>query len=291
MTVPRIVYPALYTSADTSSFNAQRGSLWTIRAEYSVLLLVSISLAFRDRFPASRLIITLMLLFLAGLFVVKVLQKNDQDWYKSRALAESVKTSTWRFCMRAHPFDDTGSVDVPKRTFRELLQEILRTNQTLAQGLSTEGTDQVTESMIIIRRMSLQDRLSFYVTNRIADQEKWYTKKSLANRKALRTWIAITILLYFLATVALYGDQIGFPEIIRVFDPLIVLVTSIVGWIQLKRYGELIASYNLAAHEIGIIRSSSEGITSEQEFSDFVNEAELAFSREHTQWVARRDAS
>jgi hypothetical protein len=59
----------------------------------------------------------------------------------------------------------------------------------------------------------------------------------------------------------------------------------------MKRHSELTASYNLTAHEIGIIKGNAEAVETESEFSDFVNEAELAFSREHTQWVARKDAT
>ncbi|NOX74419.1 MAG: SLATT domain-containing protein [Alphaproteobacteria bacterium] len=93
------------------------------------------------------------------------------------------------------------------------------------------------------------------------------------------------------AAISLNADQLGFPQATFAFDPMIVLVTSALGWLQMKRHGELTASYNLTAHEIGIIRGNSDAVKTEEEFSDFVNEAELAFSREHTQWVARRDAN
>ncbi len=284
-------YPALYESAGAASAEAQRGSLWTIRTEYFLLLLVSISLAFQDVLSIDRLIVTLLLVILAGLFVFKVIKKLDQDWYRSRALAESVKTSTWRFCMRAHPFEDAERIETPKRNFREFLRNILTANQNIAQNLVTEGTEQVTASMLEVRQMELPDRISFYIKHRVDDQGRWYARKSLANKKALRRWVVVTILIYISAAIALYADEIGYPQLTRIFDPLIVLVTSILGWIQIKRHGELTASYNLTAHEIGIIKSNSDGIRSEQAFSDFVNEAELAFSREHTQWMARRDAA
>ena len=59
---------------------------------------------------------------------------------------------------------------------------------------------------------------------------------------------------------------------------------------QIKKFNELNSSYTLTAHEIGIIQTRLQDVEAEEEFSDFVNEAELAFSREHTQWVARQDA-
>jgi len=103
--------------------------------------------------------------------------------------------------------------------------------------------------------------------------------------------VGVTIALYVISAIALNAEQLCLPWATRAFDPLIVIVTSALGWLQMKRHGELMASYNLTAHEIGIIQGNSESVLTEEEFSDFINEAELAFSREHTQWVARRDAN
>ena len=291
MSDQRLEYPALYKSADDASARAQSSFLWTIRSEYFLLLLVSVFLSYRDLLKQSRLAMTILLVVLAGLFVYKVVKKLDQDWYKCRALAESVKTLTWRFCMRAHPFVDAEKIAVPKGAFRNQLHGILKSNQALAQELITEASEQVTASMIAVRSLSLDDRIAFYVKHRVDDQRRWYARKSVWNRRMLRIWVVITIMIYLVAAISLYSDELGFAKLGRLFDPLIVLVTSVLGWIQMKRHSELTASYNLAAHEIGIIKGNSESVKTENEFSDFVNEAELAFSREHTQWVARKDAT
>ena len=291
MTDTKLEYPALYQSADDASARAQQGFLWTIRSEYFFLFLVSLSLANKDVFKQSRLAVTLLLVILAGLFAFKVVKKLDQDWYRCRALAESVKTSTWRFCMRAHPFGDAEKIAEPKATFRNLLHGILKSNQAIAQELLTEASEQVTASMLEIRALGLTERIAYYVKNRVDDQRRWYARKSAWNRRVLRIWVALTILIYLAAALSLYADELGYGWLARFFDPLIVLVTSVLGWIQMKRHSELTASYNLAAHEIGIIKGNSDSVKTETEFSDFVNEAELAFSREHTQWVARKDAN
>ena len=67
-----------------------------------------------------------------------------------------------------------------------------------------------------------------------------------------------------------------------------VIAVSSLTWIQLKRYQGLSSSYALAAHEIGTIKSISEEIETENDLSNFVINAENAFSREHTQWIAKR---
>lgn len=291
MNDPKLEYPALYTSADDASARAQSGFLWTIRAEYFLLLLVSLSLASKDVFKHGRFAVTILLMILAGLFVFKIVKKLDQDWYRCRALAESVKTLTWRFCMRAHPFVDAEKIAVPKGAFRNQLRGILQSNQAIAQELITPESEQVTASMLEIRALGLPERITYYIANRVDDQRRWYARKSIWNRRMLRVWVVVTILIYLAAALALYADELGYGWLSRFFDPLIVLVTSVLGWIQMKRHSELTASYNLAAHEIGIIKGNAEAVNTETEFSDFVNEAELAFSREHTQWVARKDAN
>lgn len=284
-------FPALYTSADKASARAQTTFWWMIRLEYFLLFLVaSLGVSQQVLQFGAKVWMTVILGVLACLFVFKVYKKFDQDWYRCRALAESIKTSTWRFAMRAHPFQDAGNIEEPRRNFRNLLREILKANQNLAQNLQDVDSAQVTQSMLQIRDLSLNDRLAFYVSNRIDDQRKWYSRKSNENRKTLHKWIGLTVLLYLGSLLALHAEAIWAPATV-IFDPIIVIVTSAIGWIQMKRFGELTASYNLTAHEIGIIRSNSEDIKTEEDFSEFVNEAELAFSREHTQWVARRDAT
>ncbi|MBD3707460.1 hypothetical protein IE983_23415 [Enterobacter hormaechei] len=50
------------------------------------------------------------------------------------------------------------------------------------------------------------------------------------------------------------------------------------------------ASYILTAHEIGVIKNRRH-MFQVSDFSSFIRDAETAFSREHTQWIARRVAN
>ena len=284
MTTQTLEFPALYESADQGSASAQSAFWWTIRWEYFLLFCVAVASATRHLPGLNPLVMTLLLVILAGLFVFKVYRKRDQEWYHCRALAESVKTSTWRFAMRAHPFQDAETVEVPKAEFRNLLRDILKTNRHLAESLFNVEADQITSSMLTVRQLSLRERIDFYVAQRIDDQRVWYTRKSAVNRQAFRVWIVSTIAIYVLARpLALHATSIGAAIRIDIgwagyaFDPLIVVVTSAIGWMQMKRHSELMASYNLTAQEIGIIRGNSDQISTENEFSDFVNEAERAF--------------
>ena len=65
--------------------------------------------------------------------------------------------------------------------------------------------------------------------------------------------------------------------------------SSVLTWLQAKKHNEQSASYALAAHEISLVSGEAVGISSEMDLSDYVVNAETAFSREHTQWAARKN--
>ncbi len=283
-------YPALYRSASDASAGAQRSYLNLLRCEYGFLLVAAVfSMDFSEK-PLYYVLYTLVFLGALMALLYRSTTKPEQGWYKGRALAESIKTSTWRYCMRSAPFQDNEDVKVPRGEFRNHLKSVLESNRHVAEKMppGEAARDQITDSMEKTRALSLEDRKQFYDTFRVRDQRKWYQSKAGANKRSGVKWVIICIIVYVFAIVSVLLRTV-FPEwTIWPTEPLIVAASSIVGWIQIKRFNELATSYALTAHEIGIIQDMIAEIKSEHEFSEFINEAELAFSREHTQWVARQ---
>jgi hypothetical protein len=149
--------------------------------------------------------------------------------------------------------------------------------------------DQITNSMESVRSLSLEDRKDYYLERRVKEQRSWYVSKAKINKVASRRWVAVSVLVYA-AALALVFFRIVYPENkILPIEPLIVVASSIIGWVQVKKFNELASAYTLTAHEIGILQSKCKESDTEEAFSEFVAEAELAFSREHTQWVARQN--
>lgn len=285
-------YPALYDAASDLSASSQTEYLRLVRGEYGLLILaaiVSLDLSNSSVYYAFAAFIFICSL---AVMLLRSWRKPEQDWYKGRALAESIKTSCWRYCMRAEPFGDADDVRTRRAEFRELLKEILQANRYVGERIPAENAanDQVTVSMEATRALSLDERKSFYDEYRIRDQRKWYMAKALANKKSSRRWVIVSVCAYGLA-IALLLLRIAYPNReIWPIEPLIVIASSILGWTQVKKFNELASSYTLTAHEIGIIQGRVHEVSGEADFSSFVNEAEQAFSREHTQWVARQQS-
>ena len=66
MSEPHLEYPALYDSANNGSLKAQNRFLRTVRFEYFLLFCVSVASATRGMSGINPLLITLLLVVLAG---------------------------------------------------------------------------------------------------------------------------------------------------------------------------------------------------------------------------------
>lgn len=285
-------FPALYHSADESSLSAQASYLWVIRVQYGLLVTAAIIALWFGNSPNLYIAYAAVVGASSALLIYMSVRKPEKDWYGCRALAESIKTSAWRYMMRAEPFEDAPQISDVKRKFGALLLEILDVNSHVRESISRSPStgDQITAAMDTMHALPLEERRELYCKERIADQRAWYVAKVKANRRHFRAWVIVCVAIQA-AAIILVLLRIRYDQQWTVWptEPLLVLASSIIGWIQIKKFNELASAYNLTAHEIGIIQSRIDHASSEAEFSEFVNEAERAFSREHTQWVARQD--
>ena len=285
-----MTYPGLYQEADGASNRQQRLFMDLIKIEYFFLFIAA--LFSLDIFDYKLYYITYALVFVVpfAALLVRSFLKPEQGWYQARALAESIKTSTWKYAMRAKPFEGAEAISIPHAEFRNHLKQILRANRHVGRQFDSSSAhlDQITPEMDNIRSLDAESRLRLYVRNRIDDQRSWYARKARLNR----TWSIRTIVLlcaiYFVAALTLLIRvaeptwRLSHPE------PLIAVATALIGWSQIKKFNELATAYGLTAHEIGILRTETAEAMDDEKLSNFVDDAEQAFSREHTQWIARQ---
>lgn len=192
--------------------------------------------------------------------------------------------------MRSAPFVDSETPEIPLAEFRNHLHKIFDSNREVAKKIVSDWSaeDQVTNEMTKLRNMSFEERKEFYKTNRINEQRAWYAVKARANKRLASRWVATAVTSYFIAAL-LVLSRIAYPNVSFLpIEPLIVFSSSIIGWVQIKKYNELTEAYTVTAHEIGLLTPTIDNAIDEPALSGAVNEAELAFSREHTLWLARQ---
>lgn len=283
-----IDYPALYQSASDLSENAQNAFYRAFLSHMGLLAIASAISVINSPCPEVAIVQALVLIVALGCAIYLYLGRPDQKWYAGRAVAESIKTTTWRYISRAEPFDNTDAID--SHNFGLKLKAIVEQNKDIAGFLIPylDGLP-ISDEMNRLRRASAPERLDYYRANRIVDQQNWYAKKASFNRRMVdRYFIALLLIIgisiFFSIAKVLYPTAAYWPT-----DFFVTVAAGLLSWIQAKRFQDLSASYSLAAHEISLIRQQAGVSMSENEFSKFVGDAENAFSREHTQWIARQD--
>lgn len=283
-------YPALFRSADAAAARTQKTFLRVTKIQTAVLISGAAFGTAGVNSAFSAVLAAVFFLAGIGLALLTAFRRYEDSWYRCRAVAESVKTSAWRFMMRAEPYD-LASDGAAQAQFRAMLRRILSEHKDLGAELGGDiaAQEQITPQMIASRKLSLEERRLHYVAHRIDEQRNWYAIKSKWNVWRATVWVSVFIGLQVIATV-LVILRITAPDFqywpVEVFA---VAAASSMTWMQVKRYRELSSAYAISAHEIGVLRTELETVGTDEAFSKFVGDAENAFSREHTQWVARKD--
>jgi hypothetical protein len=281
-------YPALYQSASDLSQRAQNAFYRAFLSHMSLLAAASAISVANSPDAEVAILQSLVLIGALGCAIYLFVARPDRHWYSGRAVAESIKTITWRYISKSEPFNNSDEMD--QHDFALKLKAIVEQNKDVA-GLLTTHLDgvQISHEMDRLRQASATGRLEYYKVHRIVDQQSWYAAKASANKRMVNR--------YFIALIATIGIAIFF-SIAKVRFPtaqfwptdfFVTVAAALLSWIQARRFQELSASYALAAHEISLIRQQANLPMSDEKLSNFVGDAENAFSREHTQWIARKD--
>lgn len=282
-------YPGFYQSASEVSGQAQRSFYLVFRLNLSLLISASI-LSFLNipHWAAASLQVLVLLLALACSAYLSM-HKPDKHWYNARVTAESIKSITWRYISKAGPYDCPGTM--AENLFIERIGELVKQNNNIAHLLNAHlEKPLISDAMRLNRRGTLSERKERYYHGRIQDQLEWYAAKARFNRR-MASGFFLGLFACNACAVLFAVVRIQYPQITN--WPTDIFVTSaaaILSWIQSKRFSELSASYTLTANEIALVKEQASRPSSDREFSEFVGDAENAFSREHTQWLARKDA-
>jgi len=288
-------FPALYRCADDASTSGQMWYLRWVTINLSLLFLGALvgSIGFTD-VENKRVVNTIAAIIFFGAVGVTILlatRRWEKIWYAGRAVAESVKSLTWKFVCAADPFPSSLSSQDALKLFTTSLSELLNENKQLAPLLAEPDAtgEQVTSYMQGLREAAIGVKRDAYLSQRVVEQQTWYLQKSADNRNKRNIWFVLLVVFQMAAGVAavLLAVNPAFPwKAATVFS---TLASATGAWGAMKRYQELAQAYGLAAQELSLIAARANHVRTEVELARFVNDAETAISREHAMWVARRE--
>jgi hypothetical protein len=287
--------PALHNAANKASITAQGRYITLFVLNLFLLILGAVLTAFAlqsDEAKATLASAAGISFVLSTIVAASIAVKRyEKTWYGGRAIAESVKTLAWKYMMGAEPYGITLTTKDADERFRRDLSALLEQRRYLSGALDGElsNNPQITDEMRFIRGLETGERKDLYIKARIENQQRWYANNALTNQIKEWRWFLVILTAQMLAAASAFV-LIRWPLApLRLSGVFATVAAGSIAWLQVKRHQELAQSYNLAAHELGLIAITAIPIKTDEELSRFVSDAENAISREHTMWVARRD--
>jgi hypothetical protein len=279
--------PALYQSLDSRSGDAQKKVLLAVKATLigalaaAVLALVEIESGGADLAALGASAGFLVSLITSAWLLWK---RPERDWYDARAGAESVKTLAWQFAVAGGEFSQSDEEEIEKQ-FIERLRELLTDLRSIGSAVGV-ADPQITPAMRKLREADLATRQRAYREERIEDQRRWYATKATWNEQRRTRWTLAAIAAQTLGLAAgLARAFFGFD--IDLLGLAAAVAATVTAWTRTKDYAELAEAYAITAQEIGLLADLPTP-ADEEGWSSYVEQAERAFSREHTLWRARK---
>lgn len=279
-------FPSSYIAADAASLDGQRRFITSTRVQLILLVVASaagsFSWAVRGTWDGTALIAGVAFMAAAILRLILLRSRPHRSWYDGRAAAESIKTLSWNYVVGGDPF----VVDEPqaRANFEELVREVFSSFDTLPAPADGNGP-KPTGSMEEMRTRSLGERRELYATERIADQQDWYSRKAAWNKNRARFWGIVVFLLQLVGATGAFLKGFGVVDV-DVFGLAGAAVASAAAWLETKQHHNIARAYRVAAEELDSIARLIPNQKDEGAWARFVAEAEEAISREHTMWKA-----
>ncbi|MDR1363947.1 MAG: DUF4231 domain-containing protein [Spirochaetaceae bacterium] len=283
-------YPAIYKEADNISNKTQKQYLVLLGVFLCILIVSSVLFTYLNDIFVIKIANAIISLAIVVFSFVFYFNNYQGVWYNARAVAESIKTISWRYAIKADPYNTPD--DNAKKLFLKTIKHIIDMNHDFQKCIEADYGDQqlIPESMTKIRQLPFNERLDIYQKHRIIEQRDWYIKKSKFNKKRSSLLFCMLIILSFILTIFIF---LSFSNTTNNFilpvGILLSMISVLFTWVQTKKYKELEKSYALTAHEIGFIDAQKDEVKTDDLLSEYVDNSENAFSREHTQWIARKD--
>ena len=277
--------PVTYRVTDAEAGRAESRFITIVRGEI-VLPLVGVAAGVASAWVSPVGVVSAVAVaFVAILRVLHRSSHSDSRWYELRAAAESVKSTAWRYSVRAAPFDAPSQTDEDAE--RLFLQELDEATAELSFPPPIEGGDEITDAMRALRAAPIDEQRDAYLEGRLQDQLAWY---SAAARRNEAYGLRFEVLhLVIVGVVVVAGALVVAGADIA---PLLTIGAGTAGaavaWSDVRRYRALSRAYAHTAHRLTLLRSRARVEDTPSEWITFVSDVERTIDAEHAQWRAAR---
>ena len=253
----------------------------------SISLIASISELIAPYEKIKHFIELLLIISVLVLMIIQFKSNYMDGWQKSRFLAESILSQSWLLLFKVNNYDKdlNEAISIFLERIRKMKYEINVSDYL--KFVSQVSSDNDRPNWIINNfDKDISEKKEFYIIERINDQEKYYFKKTLLNRRNSEKyfWFGIVAMgIGAILTILTIMDIIPNFSYLGLFTTLSAALFS---WKQTKRFEELSSTYSVTFEELKDFKKKLLLDNSENEIKEIINDTEKSISREHKLWVS-----
>ena len=287
-----LIGPDSYEYFNNLSKLCQSRYLNILGAQLILLLFISIVASVPELivpYEKTKHFIELTLIISVLILMIIQFKSNYMDgWQKSRFLAESILSQCWLLLFKVNNYDKdfNEAISIFLERIREMKSEINVSDYLKFVSQKSSDNDRpqwITDNF----DKSIAEKKEFYIIERINDQEKYYFKKTLFNRRNSERYFWFGILAMGIGAIL---TILTIMDIIPNFSYLGLFTTlsaAIFSWKQTKRFEELSSTYSVAIEELKDFKKKLLLDNSENDVKEIVYDTEKSISREHKLWVSK----
>ena len=216
---------------------------------------------------------------------IVMMQRKDEDaWYAARNAAEVSKSLCFRYAFGATGYERS---EPEKRVDARFIDAFgtVGLNVLLARAtVRTNGYSEVTDDMRRVRTLPFEDAKQKYFTERIEDQERYYSSRAAWHLRRSRLWMLLMLIcqvggLFFslMKAVTDIGPVGGIVGILSAF------AAAFVAWSQLRQHTMLSGQYQNQAVQMRDYGRRL-ALVEERDWPAYVADVEGALIAEHARW-------
>jgi hypothetical protein len=212
-------------------------------------------------------------------------ESSRESWIKTRALAEAIKSESYKYVTRASPYDDNQASHKLTERINELSQSL---SGVLAESVPDEER---TKGM-----PSVPWTIEEYIAGRIRDQIHFYRSASNRHRQAVRKARTVALILGSVSVALSVSAGAsanavaagGSGNWIAALLGTVTTATAAIGsWFQSGNHLQNALNYQTAQNKLELLLAQHRASNRER---TLVNNAESIFQAEHSAWLTQWQA-
>lgn len=219
--------------------------------------------------------------------------RPERVWYDSRALSEQTKSLAWTYAVggswRISLSDTSGqaraiTADQYELGVKGLLTEAVRRKTPIRRAKGSAPVQNITDWMENTRRQPLPERARVYATQRIADQQAFYGKRTQRYAATARFWNVGLLVIEAMGVVAaaLLALNAVHLDLIGVAGTLAAAGTA---WLQFNQFANVSSKYAAMEYRLADCQRRCRRTSwTEDTWPGFVREVEDLLGEEHGAW-------